>query len=100
MSETPSANFHFGVFALSKNTGELRKSGVPIRLTPQPAQVLLLLVERAGEIVTRKEIQAVAWSSDTVVDFELGLNRCIGRIRSALLDNADSPRYIETIPRV
>jgi DNA-binding winged helix-turn-helix (wHTH) protein len=73
---------------------------VTIRLTPQPARVLLLLVERAGEIVTRKEIQGAAWSSDTVVDFELGLNRCIGRIRAALLDDANSPRYIETVPRI
>jgi Tol biopolymer transport system component/DNA-binding winged helix-turn-helix (wHTH) protein len=93
--------FQFGVFELSKGTGELRKDGVSIRLPPQPAQILVLLVERAGEIVTRQEIQEVAWpDGNTVVDFELGLNRCIRRIRSSLLDDADAPRYIETVPRV
>jgi len=78
----------------------LRKNGVAVRLPPQPAQVLLLLVQHAGEIVTREEIQKLTWPSDTVVDFEVGLNRCVRRIRSALLDDADAPRYVETIPRI
>ena len=59
-----------------------------------------MLVERAGEVVTREEIQQLTWSNDTVVDFEVGINRCIRRIRSALLDDAEAPRYLETVPRV
>lgn len=73
---------------------------MPIRLSRQPTQILLLLVERAGEVVTREEIQRLTWGPETVVDFEMGLNRCVRQIRSALVDNADTPRYIETIPRV
>lgn len=63
-------------------------------------QVLLLLVERAGEVVTREQIQQIAWADDTNVDFEVGINRCIRRIRAALVDDADAPRYLETVPRV
>lgn len=66
----------------------------------QPAQVLQLVVKRAGEIVTREEIQQPIWTEDIVINFEVGLNRCIGQIRTVLLDDADVPRYIETIPRV
>ena len=103
---TPPANdlshstFSFGIFELSGRTGELRKNGVPVRLPPQPARILLLLVENAGNVVTREEIQRSTWPGDTVVDFEVGLNRCIRRIRSTLLDDADAPRYVETVPRV
>lgn len=92
--------FRFGVFELSRTTGALLRNGIPVKLPPQPAQVLLLLVERAGDVVTREEIQQVAWSDNTVVDFEVGINRCVRRIRSALLDDADAPRYLETIPRI
>jgi Tol biopolymer transport system component/DNA-binding winged helix-turn-helix (wHTH) protein len=99
-SEPSTASFRFGVFELFVRTGELRKNGVLVRLPPQPAQVLLLLVEHAGEVVTREEIQKLTWPADTVVDFEVGLNRCIRRIRSALLDDADAPRYVETVPRI
>ena len=106
MFTTPPANdlsnssFSFGTFEISGRTGELRKNGVPVRLPPQPAQILLLLVENAGSVVTREEIQRLTWPSDTVVDFEVGLNRCIRRIRSTLLDDADAPRYVETVPRI
>jgi len=67
-SNQPASSFRFGVFELSRATGSLLKNGVPVRLPPQPAQVLLLLVERAGEVVTREEIQQLPWPSDTVVD--------------------------------
>lgn len=71
-----------------------------IRLPPQPTQVLKLLVSREGELVTRDELQQEVWKGDTIVDFELGLNRCVRRIRTVLLDDAETPRYVETIPRV
>ncbi len=93
-------NYQFGAFELSGRTGELRKNGVIIRLPPQPTQVLKLLVSRAGELVTRDEVQQEVWKGDTIVDFELGLNRCVRRIRTVLLDDAEAPRYVETIPRV
>ena len=92
--------FCFGAFEVSKEEGALRKNGKAIPLPPQSFQILLLLLERAGEVVTREELQRLTWPDNTVVDFELGINRCIRRIRSALLDDADAPRYIETIPRI
>jgi DNA-binding winged helix-turn-helix (wHTH) protein/TolB-like protein len=79
--------------------GELRRSGMTTRLEPQPARVLAMLVERAGEVVTRAELQQHVWSGDTFVDFERGLNYCIAQIRTALGDSASSPRFIETLPR-
>jgi Tol biopolymer transport system component/DNA-binding winged helix-turn-helix (wHTH) protein len=92
--------YQFGVFELSARTGELRKSGVILRLPPQPTQLLRLLVSRGGELVSREELRQEVWKGDTIVDFELGLNRCVRRIRAALLDDADAPRYIETVPRM
>lgn len=71
-----------------------------LRLPPQPAQVLTVLVARSGELVTRDELQKEVWKDDTIVDFELGLNRCIRHIRAILLDDASSPKYVETVPRV
>lgn len=91
--------FRFGAFTLSPGEGELRRNGVSIRLAPQPFQLLSLLVERAGHLVTREEMQQAIWGEHTVVDSELGLNRCIRRVREVLLDDADTPRYIETLPR-
>lgn len=101
MKPDPQAvNYQFGVFELSGKTGELRKNGMIIRLPPQPTQVLKLLVSREGELVTRDELEQELWKGDTIVDFELGLNRCVRRIRTVLLDDAQTPRYVETIPRV
>jgi DNA-binding winged helix-turn-helix (wHTH) protein/TolB-like protein len=79
--------------------GELRQDGVTTRLEPQPARVLAMLVERAGDVVTRTELQQHVWSGETFVDFERGLNYCIAQIRTALGDSASSPRFIETLPR-
>jgi len=79
--------------------GELRKTGILIKLQPQPFRVLLLLAERAGTVVTREEIQQHLWSESTFVDFEHGINFSINQIRGALVDNAEKPRYIETLPR-
>ena len=79
--------------------GELRSGGMTTRLEPQPARVLAMLVERAGDVVTRTELQQHVWSGDTFVDFERGLNYCIAQIRTALGDSASTPRFIETLPR-
>jgi cholera toxin transcriptional activator len=89
----------FGVFELDLNGGELRKSGVKLRLQGQPFQVLALLLERAGEVVTREELQQKLWPSDTFVDFDHSLNTAINKVREALGDSASSPRYIETLAR-
>jgi len=79
--------------------GELRRDGVTTRLEPQPARVLAVLVERAGDVVSREELQQRVWSGDTFVDFERGLNYCIAQIRAALGDSASDPRFVETLPR-
>ena len=89
----------FGVFEFSPGSGELRRDGVPVRLQAQPAKVLALLLSKAGQLVTRDQLQREIWGDGTYVDFERGLNFCIAQIRSALGDSADAPRYLETIPR-
>lgn len=90
---------HFGPFELDPDAEQLRKSRVPLKLQPQQFVVLLLLVQRAGEIVSRQEIQQRVWGDDTFVDFDRSINFCINQIRAALGDDADRPRYIETLPR-
>ncbi len=89
----------FGLFELDLSAGELRKSGVKLRLQGQPFQVLALLLERAGEVVTREELQQKLWPSDTFVDFDHSLNTAINKVREALGDSASSPRYVETLAR-
>ena len=89
----------FGVYELDREAGELRKHGLLIRLQEQPLQVLLALVERPGQIVTREEIRQRIWGQDTFVDFAQSLNKAVNRLREALSDDAAQPRYVETIPR-
>ncbi len=89
----------FGVFELDLIAGELRKGGVKLRLQGQPFQVLALLLERAGEVVTREELQQKLWPSDTFVDFDHSLNTAINKVREALGDSASAPRYVETLAR-
>jgi DNA-binding winged helix-turn-helix (wHTH) protein len=89
----------FGVFELDLSAGELRKNGVKLRLQGQPFQVLALLLDRAGEVVTREELQQTLWPSDTFVDFDHSLNTAINKVREALGDSASSPRYVETLAR-
>lgn len=89
----------FGVFELDLNAGELRKSGMRLRLQGQPLQVLALLLERAGDVVTREELRQSLWPSDTFVDFDHSLNTAINKLRDALGDSASSPRYVETLAR-
>jgi DNA-binding winged helix-turn-helix (wHTH) protein/Tol biopolymer transport system component len=90
----------FGQFELDLRTGQVTKNGAKIRLSQQPIQVLSLLLETPGEIVTREEFRRRPWSSDVFVDFDHGLNKSIQKLREALGDSAGSPRYIETIPRI
>src|SRR5439155_2057201 len=90
----------FGVFELDVHTGELRKHGIKLRLQGKPLQVLQALVERPGEVVTREELQHRLWSSNVFVDFDNGLNTAANRLRIALGDSAENPRYIETLARV
>src|ERR1700680_3254119 len=94
-----SGTIRFGIFEVDLRSGELRKNGIRIRLHHQPFQLLTLLIEHAGDVVTREEFKNKLWGSETFVDFDVGLNSAIKKLRDALGDSADVPRYIETIPR-
>jgi TolB-like protein/DNA-binding winged helix-turn-helix (wHTH) protein/Tfp pilus assembly protein PilF len=96
---SPAARLRFGVYELDLKNGELRKAGQRLKLQPQPFKVLAILAGRPGETVTREEIQSQVWGEELFVDFERGLNVCIQQIRGALNDDADAPRYIETLPK-
>jgi len=89
----------FGVFELDLAAGELRKNGAKLRLQEQPFQVLALLLEHAGEVVTREELRQKLWPADTFVDFDHSLNTAINKLRETLGDSASGPRYIETLAR-
>ena len=89
----------FGVFEVNLKTGELRKQGIRIKLQDQPFQVLAMLLEKPGELVTREELQTRLWPKDTFVDFDHSLNKAVNKIRDALSDSANTPRYIETMAR-
>jgi DNA-binding winged helix-turn-helix (wHTH) protein/tetratricopeptide (TPR) repeat protein len=89
----------FGVFEADLRAGELRKQGMRIKLQEQPFQVLTTLLRQPGEVVTREELRAQLWQTDTFVDFDNGLNTSINKLREALGDSADNPRFIETLPR-
>ena len=89
----------FGLFELDLDARELRKSGVRIKLQEQPFQILAMLLERPGAIVTREELQKQLWSSDTFVDFDLSLNSAVKKLRQALSDDSENPRFVETLYR-
>src|SRR5437773_4050455 len=89
----------FGAFELDLRAGELHKNGLKIKLQEQPFQVLAMLLRHPGEVVTREELQKTVWPADTFVDFDRGLNKTINKIREALGDSADNPRFVETLPR-
>src|SRR5215467_2891680 len=95
-----SGTVRFGTYEADLDKRLLTKGGFRIRLQDQPFQVLALLIERAGEVVTRQEIQEKLWSGDTFVAFDEGLNTAIKKVRAALIDNAENPRFIETVPKV
>src|SRR5207248_7619750 len=89
----------FGSFEANMRAGELRKRGIKVRLQDQPFQILVMLLERPGELVTRQEIHQKLWPADTFVDFDHDLNNAINRLREALGDSAETPRFVETLPR-
>ena len=93
------AAYRFGVFEVDLRAREVRKQGIKIKLQDQPFQVLELLLERPGEIIEREELQQRIWPPNTFVDFDHGLQNAIKKLRDALDDSADTPRYIETIPK-
>ena len=95
----PGASFRFGVFEVDLRAGELRKRGVKIRLQQQPFQILEMLLRRPREVVTRDELRNELWPGDTFVDFDHGLNKAINKIREALGDSAENPRFVETVAR-
>ena len=99
MSPAPDSPVRFGAFELHLRTGELRKAGVRINLPEQPFQVLKALLDRPGDLVTREELRQRLWPAETFVDFEHGLNAAVRRLRDALGDSAEVPRFVETLPR-
>lgn len=95
----PPLTFRFGTFEVDVGAGELRKHGLRIKLQDQPFQLLVLLCQRAGQVVTREELRHTLWSDQTFVDFDRGLNRAVNKLRAALCDSAETPRFIETLHR-
>ena len=95
---TPSIGYKFGPYHADTVGLELRKSGIRIRLQPKPFQVLAVLLGRAGQAVSREELKKLLWAPDIFVDFDHGLNTAVNKIREALSDSAEEPRYIETLP--
>src|SRR5689334_13011719 len=91
--------FHFGVFEVNLQTRELRKHGVRLKLQEQPFQILLTLLERPGEIVSRDDIQKRLWPENTYVDFDNAINSAVRKLRDALGDSPDNPRFVETLAR-
>src|SRR5271167_1529304 len=100
MTDTlPARRYRFGVFEVDSTTGELRRKGVRVKLHSQPFQVLFMLLERPGEMLTREEICRELWPDGTFVDYEHGVNSAVNRLREALGDKASNPRFIETLAR-
>ncbi len=89
----------FGFFEVDANTGELRREGIKVRLQEQPLQILQILLEHPGEVVTREELRKRVWPTDTFVDFDHGINNAIKRLREALADSAETPKFVETVAR-
>ena len=97
-AKTQPRPLRFGNFELDLRAGELRRAGVKLKLSGQPFQLLTILLEHAGEVVTREELREQLWP-DTFVDFDQSLNKAINKIREVLRDSAESPRFVETLPR-
>src|SRR3954451_4351896 len=97
-TDQPSGRFRFGVFEADLGTGQLLKQGRRLRLQEQPFRLLALLLERPGELVTREELRRLLWPR-TTVDFDHGLNKAVSKLRDALGDSAESPRFVETVAR-
>src|SRR5215469_9438733 len=99
IAECPAVRYTFGVFEVDTATGELRRRGLRVKLNAQPFQVLLMLLDRPGEMLTREEICKELWPDGTFVDYEHGVNSAVNRLREALGDKASNPRFIETQAR-
>jgi DNA-binding winged helix-turn-helix (wHTH) protein len=99
MPNPPNDLVRFGIFQLDLKARELHKAGVKVKLQDQPFRVLALLVDRAGLVVTREELRQKVWPTDVYVGFDQGLNNAVKKVRDALGDSADSPRFIETVER-
>src|SRR6267142_5689993 len=89
----------FGLYEIDLQSGELRRAGVRIRVQQQPLRLLEILLERPGEVVTREELRSQIWPNESFGDFDQAVNVAIAKLRGALGDSADNPRYIETLPR-
>ncbi len=98
-AEPPPSSFRFGTFEVDLSAGELRKCGLRIKLQDQPFHLLVLLLEHPGKVLTRDQLRATLWPDHTFVDFDRGLNRAVNKLRAALCDSAESPRFVETLPR-
>jgi len=99
MAATGSGTYRFGPFEVDADLGELRNEGRRIPLQQQPLQVLLILLQAPGELVTRERLRRAVWPENTFVEFDDGLNTAVKKIRGALGDCANSPKYVETIPK-
>ena len=97
-ADSPATSYRFGLFEVDSRTGELRKQGRQLKLRGRPFDILLLLLARGGDVITREELRQQLWQADTFVDFDHGLNSAINRLREALGDSAENPRFIETLP--
>src|SRR5206468_8032650 len=99
ISEVHRGVIRFGVFEVDLPAGRIRRNGLRVHLQDQPFRVLAMLLERPGEVVTREDLRARLWPSDTFVDFDHGLNAAVRRLRDALGDSAENPRFVETVAR-
>src|SRR5580704_6793673 len=95
----PKPSTRFGVFELDMRSGELRKAGTRIRLQEQPLKILMVLLEQPGAVVTREDLKRRIWPHEPFGDFDHAVNVAIAKLRTALSDSADTPRYVETLPR-
>src|SRR5215468_7264761 len=99
MTTADQRRVRFGPFALDLRTRELSRHGIRLKLGGQPLQILMALLEDPGQLVTREELRKRIWADDTFVDFSHGLNAAVNKLREALCDTPEQPRYIETLPR-
>src|SRR5271170_8114163 len=95
----PTSVVRFGTYEVSLQSGEVRKSGLRIKVQQQPMKLLEILLERPGEVVTREELRGRIWTNESFGDFDQAVNIAIAKLRSALGDSAENPRYIETLPK-
>src|ERR1700722_5126739 len=91
--------YRFGAFELASGTGELRKNGLRLKLQDQPIRLLIVLLENAGEVVTREQIQKRLWADDVHVDYENAINSAVRKLREVLIDTSENPRFVETLAR-